>query len=100
MIFLNTVYCSISHLVSLKLTMPLEKSIPRLSNPNPHYQSNLGGLGVHRAVLSEVVPTESRCDSNVTRCSLICCRQGGQQDTGACRVGRTPLRASWSRAQT
>jgi hypothetical protein len=32
-------------------------------------------MGVVSWVLSAVAPTERQCDSNVTRCSRLCCRQ-------------------------
>ena len=43
-------------------------------------------------VVSELALTRSRCCSNVTRCSRLCCRQGGQQNPGASHIEESPLR--------
>ena len=45
---------------------------------SPELRCTVVAMGVVSWVLSEVAPTESPCDSNVTRCSRLCYRQRSQ----------------------
>ena len=54
-----------------------------------------GLVFTHEAVReweAQLAPTGRWCCRNVTGCSRLCCRQGGQQHTGTGRVQESPSR--------